>query len=209
MRRLSLASLLSVPLLMGWVGAASATHTLSDTCYGQSIDSPGTDGNDYLSAGTGADVVALGASNFGGPTLEDYGFAFGGADRICGNGDKDWLYGYDGNDRIAGQGGENNLFGDDGDDIIDGGSSGYQQMLGQHGDDSLTGGDDSDSLHGGIGADTLNAGPGSDWLSDGQGFDVVNGNSGVTDTWKMCDDSGLSDNWSSIEAFLGPSEGYC
>jgi len=135
----------------------------------------GSEGNDFISTGMGADVV----------------LAMGGADRIQGDGTEDYLDGGDGDDviegrlsvwdgelwaysRLVGGNGNDRLYAEEevdlSEDIIAGGIT-YEQdqtpgpiLSGGQGDDVLVGSDYRDGLYGGLGKDILVGRGGNDFI---------------------------------------------
>lgn len=113
----------------------------------------GTDGDDFLAFGMGADMVATGDGN----------------DVVSlGSGHDAW-FGGNGNDVAFGGTGNDGLYGEDGDDVLFGGA----------GNDRMFGGDGNDILHGGPGGDTLIGGTGDDIIIGGGGGDTINGGDGI------------------------------
>lgn len=114
----------------------------------------GTQGNDFLYGGSGADKMKGGA---GSDTL------FGSArnDSLAGGAGDDILYGEDGNDTLVGGAGADVLDGGAGNDKLDGGN-GADLLFGGAGDDRLAGGSGNDLLWGGDGNDRIDGGDGID-----------------------------------------------
>src|SRR3972149_7232425 len=75
-----------------------ATHTVSNSCFGESVEIQGTDGNDSNVRGDGsANVIAIGAGS-------DNIYSHGSGDRVCADDDNDYTEGGNGADRLAGRG---------------------------------------------------------------------------------------------------------
>lgn len=195
MRRVPVAALLSSLILVGTTAAAFATHTVSTTCFGQTVQIKGTDGDDSNLQGTPtADVIAAGAGT-------DSIYPLDGHDRVCGD---------DGNDFSLGDGGLDRLAGNNGADVMRGEAGADYEVQGNTDGDGVYGGEDADAaIRGGGGSDTVNGGLAGDSLYDGTGDDTIDGGDG-SDTWFQCaDGSGTNDTYISIEAFAGPSSSYC
>lgn len=132
------------------------TYTLSAASIG-SIDVAGktitgTAGDDDLSGGRGADVLA----GKGGDDILEGG---AGADRIDGGAGDDVVFAGSGADEMLGGAGDDILFGDGGNDVIDGGA-GADLIFGDAGNDTIILGDlgdldDWEEIDGGDGEDTL------------------------------------------------------
>lgn len=122
----------------------------------------GTDRNDVLSGGSGADLLE----------------GRGDRDRLSGEAGDDVLDGGVGNDRLHGGDDNDRLTGHTGDDTLEGGS-GNDVLDGGGGNDRLQGGDDNDHLAGNAGDDTLEGGSGNDTLDGGDDSDSLDGNDGA------------------------------
>ncbi|CZF80831.1 Poly(beta-D-mannuronate) C5 epimerase 2 [Grimontia celer] len=105
----------------------------------------GTDGDDTINAGNGADVVYAGSGN----------------DTVTGGNGVDEIYGEAGDDNLTGDNAEDHLYGGEDNDTLDGG----------RGDDRLIGGAGDDELTLGKGADTVVFESGNDTVTD---FDLNN-----------------------------------
>ena len=166
----------------------------------------GHDGDDYLSAWYGNDIVRGqngddtiygsygddtlygGAGNdfLAGWSGKDYVYGDSGNDTLKGGDHEDRLYGGSGNDTLRGQAGDDRLYGQSGNDTLKGesgndylsGSSGTDILFGGSGHDTLYGGSGHDSLYGESGNDDLNGQWGDDGLFGGSGSDDLNGGSG-------------------------------
>ncbi|MEN3971800.1 lamin tail domain-containing protein [Sphingomicrobium sp. XHP0235] len=112
----------------------------------------GTNGNDNILGGIGADV-------------------------IDGRNGDDFIEGFEGNDILRGGNGNDQLFGGDGDDDLDGGN-GMDRLFGGAGNDRVDGGNADDELFGGDGEDLLFGGNGDDLLDGGAGSDILRGGNG-------------------------------
>ena len=194
-RRLIVSFVASV-MSLGTVGVAEATHTVSNTCFGQSVGISGTDGPDnpldgtssanVMASGDGADTIRARASN----------------DRACGDDGQDTVEGADDNDWLSG---------DANDDIVNGEDQSDNDIQGNSGDDFLIGGNGDDTLHGGgPGNDRIEAGAGDDVFWDGPDVDLVFGGGGF-DVWNHCTENGVTDiqgNPGDIEA-INSGPGNC
>ncbi|KKD58306.1 hypothetical protein RN22_21870 [Grimontia sp. AD028] len=98
----------------------------------------GTDGDDTIDAGNGADIVYAGAGN----------------DTVSGGNGVDEIYGEAGNDTLSGDNAEDHLYGGDDNDTLDGGR-GNDRLVGGAGDDELTLGKGSDTVVFESGNDTV------------------------------------------------------
>ncbi|NGN97557.1 type I secretion C-terminal target domain-containing protein [Grimontia sp. S25] len=98
----------------------------------------GTDGDDTIDAGNGADIVYAGAGN----------------DTVSGGNGVDEIYGEAGNDILSGDNAEDHLYGGDDNDTLDGGR-GNDRLVGGAGDDELTLGKGSDTVVFESGDDTV------------------------------------------------------
>jgi len=144
-----------------------------------SVTAYGTDGNDSITGGLGADRIYGGDGN-------DTLVGGGGADSLRGGEGNDLINGGVGDDTILGEGGDDTLGGDQGDDILHGGAgsdlldggAGDDTLIGQAGHDTLAGDLGDDYLRGGDGNDTLHAGFGNDRLRGGDGDDTLDGQAG-------------------------------
>ena len=112
----------------------------------------GGDGNDTLTAGSGA----------------DYLFGDGGNDKLVGGYGRDYLVGGAGDDELRGDGGSDYLNGGDGNDSIFGG---YPDLSGP----GLIVIDENDEIRGGNGNDVINGELGSDTIYGDGGDDVLIG----------------------------------
>lgn len=145
----------------------NATLTQTATLFG-------SEGNDNLFSGRGADSLDGGSGN-------DRLFGDAGDDTLCGGDGNDFVYGQGGNDtlggdagndRLGGEGGNDLLLGGDGNDQLFGGvgndrlfgQAGNDRLFGENGNDILVGGGGNDQLFGGIGRDVLIGGDGADLL---------------------------------------------
>ena len=123
----------------------------------------GTNGDDYLEAGDGFNIIYGGEGN----------------DTLAGGKDMDFMYGGDGDDLLLGRNGVNVLFGGNGNDTIYDGDDG-SYLSGGDGDDFLYGGGGADVLDGGAGNDYLQGDHGDDTYIFGKGYDTdtINASSG-------------------------------
>jgi len=99
----------------------------------------GGDGNDWLSGGTGINVIS-----------EDAG-----DDLISANGIHSSLFGGEGDDWIFGGDGRDYISGGAGDDNLNGGAGEWDNLHGEEGDDTLNGGLGRDTMTGGAGNDVF------------------------------------------------------
>lgn len=116
----------------------------------------GRGGNDYISGGSGNDVM--------------YG-DYRPAENLILDG-ADTMYGGAGNDTMYGGGGGDKIYGGIGNDYLDGGS-GNDVLFGDAGNDDLWGGAGADSLSGGDGDDAIRGEAGNDILTGGAGADYL------------------------------------
>ncbi len=142
----------------------------------------GTEGDDVLSGGNGANLLLglAGDDLLSGRNGNDNIQAGPGADEARGgNGDDvmdlgpgdDEGQGGNGDDTMLGGEGDDSLDGGNGDDTIDGGA-GEDRIGGGNGDDVLNGGAQDDEIHGNNGDDTIRGGPGDDLLRGNTGQDT-------------------------------------
>ena len=136
----------------------------------------GTVSDDFLSGGTGDDLIKgnwgtdylvslAGDDDLRGGQGADEIDAGIGDDLLKGGSGADTLIGRDGNDTITGNAGRDRIIAGDGDDLIDGGN-GRDIILGGAGNDRIDGGADNDRIWGGAGADHF-------VFSDNFGFDRI------------------------------------
>ncbi|HKJ94563.1 MAG TPA: retention module-containing protein, partial [Gammaproteobacteria bacterium] len=158
--------------------------TIVDSGHGEGEEGEGqtlvgTDGNDVLITGGGADTLIGGEGDDvlvsgGGPDTLDGG---PGNDQLYGLGGPDYMTGGEGNDAMAGFGGRDYMDGGAGDDILDGGGA-PDEMHGGEGNDTLYGGGGPDQMYGDAGNDTLYGGGGPDQMYGGEGDDILVGEGG-------------------------------
>jgi hypothetical protein len=128
---------------------------------------PGTAGDDVLSAAAGSDSYIRGGE---------------GADTITGNADHfNNINGNQGEDSIVGHSSVGDwLLGGQGDDQITAVmSSGHNIINGNLGQDNITGGTGADILRGGQGDDVIRGSGGDDWISGDLGNNTVTGGAGA------------------------------
>lgn len=156
-------------------------------------------GNDYIDAGLGEDVVfGYGGDDFilGGDGSDvlvgdasEMADADGGSDYLDGGLGDDSLWGNGGADELHGGFGFDYLNGGGGNDLLDGGvlddwlvgGMGDDSLIGDSGDDFLEGGGGNDFLYGGYGENSVAGGLGDDtyFLDGTTGRDVVSDEGGV------------------------------
>jgi hypothetical protein len=125
-------------------------------CFGQpATGTTGTNGNDVIITGNGADTVD----------------GLGGDDLICTQGGADFVRGGNGNDMIHSGTGDDNA----------GGGAGADQVQGGSGADRVQGGGGDDTVRGSEGNDKVNGGDGADQVFGGADNDVLTGNTGAPD----------------------------
>jgi len=139
----------------------------------------GTNGNDNLTGGNAAEIIAAGAGDdtIVGGGNDDILHGGSGHDQIRGGTGDDFLIGAAGNDTLAGDDGDDRIHGGSGNDQVTGGA-GDDFLVGATGDDILTGDDGDDLILGGFGDDMLDGGTGNDRLGDGSGNDTLSGGDG-------------------------------
>lgn len=182
----------------GFVTKLTVAAAPQELCGGRTPTLVGTDGNDVLIGGRGADVIdGLGGND----RIEGRS----GGDVLCGGLGFDILLGGDGDDRLVGQSGNDGLdggagrdllLGGNGADVLEGGSD-ADELWGGEGNDGLYGQAGGDLLEGEIGADALYGGTGNDALRGRGGADQLFGNAGDDrldggDAVDRCDGSGHS-----------------
>lgn len=139
------------------IGATTVQSTLQSSgfeglmalAYSGNDTVTGTEGEDYLNAGTGKDKV----------------YALAGDDTVLGGTGNDTIEGGAGADAIKGGTGNDKLYG----------HSAATQESNDDGDDTISGWDGADKIYGGAGNDSINGGAGSDKLYGGSGDDTIGG----------------------------------
>lgn len=129
-----------------------------DVVTNDGVDIFALDGDDIVSAGSGADRVWGGI----------------GDDTLFGGTGNDSLYGEDGNDEIHGGGARDKVKGGDGNDLIFG-DAGRDTLQGDQGDDTIHGGDGNDLIYGNKGNNELFGEAGKDFISTGDQTSIVDG----------------------------------
>ncbi len=189
---------------LGFVGRDDFTYTIVDAGSGRQtqgrvyVDTKDVVGDEYLTGGSGSDVIDGGVGNdallgFEGNDVLDGGsgsdilqggngidwlFGRDGADTLDGGEETDALFGGDGDDNLTGGAGGDSLDGGYGDDVING-NGGIDWLYGSFGDDELIGGADTDALFGQEGNDTLRGGDAGDSVDGGADDDQLFGDAGV------------------------------
>ncbi|HRJ68777.1 MAG TPA: calcium-binding protein [Beijerinckiaceae bacterium] len=137
------------------------------TAPGQTVNTTGTPGNDWLIGTNGGETI----DGRGG---DDYIFGGGGHDSLVGGEDldsgSDTIVGGAGNDTLRGVWGDDYLYGDIGNDSLLGGM-GNDVVYGGENDDQVFGNDGDDYVIGDAGDDQLWGGYGNDTLTGGEGAD--------------------------------------
>ena len=188
-----------IPRLIIDGGRGNDTITV-DEKVNVSLRITGGEGNDFIIAGSGSDVIVdnYGANHIEGGAGNDRIIAHGldgqtnakgwanelhggeGDDYLEGGNGRDLMHGGAGYDVLYGLGGNDELHGDAGNDYLDGGE-GNDLLEGGAGNDNLIGGKGNDVLRGGEGDDLLIGASGNDTLEGGQGSDkAISNGSGDT-----------------------------
>ena len=155
-----------------------------DASVEQTAELSGGEGNDRISAGSGASVLLGGNGNDGltGGSAGDVIFGGVGDDSLAGGRGDDYLIGGSGHDKLAGEGGNDWLFGDATNTLPPNVIDPVQYALAyadvNFGNDSLSGGEGHDILLAGNGNDRAGGDEGNDVVIGGVGDDGLGGGVG-------------------------------
>ena len=203
---------------LGYIQRAGTTYLVADT------DDDGLlDAQDFA-------VEFQGLQNFTPDDFDNTDFIIAGTngdDVITGTEDGDRIFAAGGDDQVFALGGDDEVHGGTGADFLDGGPGGFDNLLGEEGDDTLTlatsdggnasGGDGNDvlfgtdlgfsafdsNLQGDAGDDDLHAGASGANMSGGRGMDRMF-SSAVDDQFDGHDEFGVLDDAQDLLVYTGP-----